>query len=116
MPILDFKDVRKQEMAPGVDRWELVSGEVGARSLTVADARLAPGSSVATHTHPTEEAMVIVQGELEAVLGDETVTVIAGQTVLAPPGVKHGFANRSASPGRIMAIHPTAKVERTLVD
>ena len=116
MPVLDSKDSKKEQMAPGVERLELVSGELGALSLTVADATLAPGAEVATHTHPTEEAMVIVEGELQAVLGDEIVTVRSGQTVLAPPGVKHGFANRSRSPGRIMAIHPTPNVQRTLVD
>ena len=49
-------------------------------------------------------------------LGDEVVTVKEGQTVLAPPGVKHGFVNRSGASARIMAIFPTSSVERTLVD
>jgi len=39
--------------------------------------------------------MVIVEGTLEAVLGDEVVTLGPGYTVLAPAGVKHGFVNRS---------------------
>ena len=44
------------------------------------------------------------------------MTVKEGQTVLAPPGVKHGFVNRSDASARIMAIFPTSKMERTLVD
>ena len=43
---------------------------------------------------------VALDGELEAVLGDEVVTVKEGQTVLAPPGVKHGFVNRSGASAR----------------
>ncbi|MDP7226954.1 MAG: cupin domain-containing protein, partial [SAR202 cluster bacterium] len=63
-----------------------------------------------------EEAMVILEGEIDAILGHDTVTVSAGQTVLAPAGVRHGFVNRSGAPARIMAIFPTADMERTLVD
>ena len=94
----------------------MVDGERGALSLSVADLVLTPDSRVPNHVHPTEEAMVILEGHLEAVLGDQVVTVTTGQTVLAPAGVKHGFVNRSESPARLMAIFPTSRVERTLVD
>ena len=39
-----------------------------------------------------------------------------GQTVLAPAGVIHGFVNRSGAPARLLAIFPTANVERIYVD
>ena len=71
MPILKKSDVEMNEIAPGVERWELINGELGADSLTVADLTISPGSRAPTHTHPTEEAMLIVDGELQAVLGDE---------------------------------------------
>ena len=116
MPILDRRDVQKEDLSPGVERWAIVNGDRGAESLSVGDVWLAPGGSAPTHFHPTEEAMVILEGELEAVLGDQVVTVAAGQTVLAPAGVRHGFTNRSGSRARIMAIFPTARMERTLVE
>ncbi len=114
MPIIEKGN--GENVLPGVDRWEIVSGKLGARSLTVGDVMVSPGSGVPIHVHPTEEAMVILDGELEAMLGDETVTVAPGQTVLAPAGVKHGFVNRTGSNARLMAIFPTDKVERTFVD
>ena len=116
MPILDKNDVIKEELSPGVDRWSLVDGSTGAQSLSVGDVSLAPGGRVPIHIHPTEEAMVILEGALEAVLGDDSLTVKVGQTILAPAGVKHGFVNRSGDTARIMAIFPTARMERTLVD
>ena len=115
MPILDKKDVSKGEFGTA-DRWTLVSSDNGADSLTVADLVLEPGAIVPVHVHPKEEAMVIVEGELEAILGDQIITVSEWQTVLAPPGVRHGFKNTSGLVARIMAIHPTAHVQRTLVD
>lgn len=116
MPILDRSDVQAEELYPGTNRWAIVDGTKGAESLSVGDLTLAPGARVANHIHPTEEAMVILDGELEAVLGDEVVSVKAGQTVLAPPGVKHGFVNRSDGAARLMAIFPTNTIERTIVD
>ena len=116
MPILETNEANMVEISPGVERWQLVSSEHGAQSLTVADLTLAPESKVPTHMHPTEEAMVILEGELEAILGDAVTTVRAGQTVLAPARVKHGFVNRSGSDARLMAIFPTADMERIPVD
>ena len=116
MPVLDKKDSPMAELAPGIKRWELVNGERGARSLTVADLTMDSGTKVPTHTHPTEEAMVVLEGDLDAILGDEVIPVTSGQTVVAPPGVKHGFVNRSGATARVMAIFPTGKIERTLVE
>ena len=116
MPILDKGDSPKEDLAPGVGRWRLLDSETGAEALTVADLTLTAESSVQTHIHPTEEAMVILEGELEAVLGDDVITVTAGQTVHAPAGVKHGFSNRSGKSARLLAIFPTARMERTPVD
>ncbi len=116
MPILQRKDSDRTEISPGVGRWQLVDSERGAESLTVADLILAPESMVPTHMHPTEEAMVILEGELEAVLGNDTSTVRAGQTVVAAAMVRHGFVNRSSADARLMAIFPTARMERIAVD
>ena len=116
MPILDKNDIPLEKLGPGVDRWAIVDDSQGAESLSVGDVTINPGSKVPTHFHPTEEAMVILEGELETILGDNVIKVKEGQTVLAPAGVKHGFTNKSGKNARIMAIFPTARIERTLVD
>ena len=116
MPVLDKNDSLEEEVFPGVVRWRLLDSEMGAEALTVVDLTLAPDSTVKTHIHPTEEAMVMMDGELEAVLGDNVITVTEGQTVHAPAGVRHGFVNRSGGSARLLAIFPTAKMKRTLVD
>ena len=116
MPVFHEDETPQETLAEGVDRRSLIDGTKGAESLSVGDVRLASGGRVPNHIHPTEEAMVIVEGDLEAVLGDDVIKVSAGHTVLAPAGVRHGFVNRSDAPARIMAIFPTAWMERTLVD
>ena len=116
MPVLDKNDSLKEKLSPGVGRWRLLDSETGAEALTVAEITLAPDSTIRTHIHPTEEAMVILSGELAAVLGDDVITVSEGQTVHAPAGVKHGFFNRSGDSAQLLAIFPTAKMKRTFVD
>ena len=116
MPVIRKEETTMESLAPGVDRWTVVDGNNGADSLSVGDLTLQAEGAVRTHVHPTEEAMVILEGELDAVLGDEVIKVKAGDTVLAPTGVKHGFINRSGASARLMAIFPTATIERTFVD
>ena len=116
MPILDKNDSDREERFPGVDRWQVVSGDKGADSLNVGHLTFDPTGAVPTHTHPTEEAMLVLEGELEAVLGDQTTVVKAGQTVLAPAGVKHGFVNRSDGKASLLAIFPTTDIEIEFVD
>lgn len=114
MPILNRED--SEELSPGVERYALVDGDKGSESTSVGDVLVGVDGVVPTHIHPTEEAMVILEGEMDAILGDDVITVTVGQTVLAPPGVRHGFVNRSGAPARVLAIFPTANMERTLVD
>tara|TARA_B100000749_G_C18275709_1_gene402209 strand:+ start:348 stop:722 length:375 start_codon:yes stop_codon:yes gene_type:complete len=116
MPVLNRDESMMNELAPGVLRQRLVDSDLESDSLTVADLTVSPDSSVPTHIHPTEEAMVILEGNLDAIIGDQIVQVSEGQTVIAPPNVRHGFVNKSGSDARVIAIFPTARMERTFVD
>ncbi len=117
MPIIHYSDAESGEGYPGVTRAVLVDDRNGALSLYIGHLTIVPGGSVSTHIHPdTEEAMVIVEGNLEAILGDEVVTLGPGDTVLAPAGVKHGFVNRSQSNAALVAAFPKTSFERVLVD
>ena len=117
MPIIQFSGAESTEGYPGVNRTILVDDRNGALSLYVAKLVIVPGGRVTTHIHPdTEEAMVIVEGELEAILGDEVVTLGPGDTVLAPAGVKHGFVNRSQSNAALLAAFPQTSFQRVAVD
>ena len=113
MPILYRSDAKTEEGYPGIARTILVDASHGARSLWVGHLEIEPGARVTTHIHPdTEEAMVIMEGELEAVLGDEVVTLGPGDTVLAPAGVKHGFVNRSGAKAVLLASFPKTSFQR----
>ena len=117
MPIIHYTDAESGEGYPGVNRAILVDARNGALSLYIGHLTIVPGGRISTHPHPdTEEAMVIVEGNLEAILGDEVVTLGPGDTVLAPAGVKHGFVNRSQSNAVLVAAFPQTSFERVIVD
>ena len=117
MPIIHLSDAPTEEGYPGVNRAVLVDATQGSQSLWVGHLTIGPGDVVTTHVHPdTEEAMIIVEGNLEAILGDEVVNLGPGDTVLAPAGVKHGFVNRSSSTATLLAAFPKTSFQRVLVD
>ena len=117
MPIIQHSDAPSEEGYPGVPRAILVDANQGSQSLWIGHLTVSAGTRIATHIHPdTEEAMIITEGSLEAILGDEVVTLGPGDTVLAPAGVKHGFVNRTQESAVVLAIFPKTNFERVLVD
>lgn len=106
MPIIHKRDVREEQRYPGVRRWELAGKRSGSKSMLMGELVFTPGSSVPIHTHPNEEAMLVTEGQLEAVLGEQRVAVGPGDMVLALTGEKHGFVNRSGADAKMMFFHP----------
>jgi quercetin dioxygenase-like cupin family protein len=64
------------------------------------------------HTHDFDEAFYLLEGELTFQLGDEVMTVRAGEMAFAPRGVPHTFANRSAAPAKYLIVITPAGFER----
>ena len=86
MPILNRDDNEKVELSPGVDRWALVDGEKGSEATSVGDVVVGVDGVVPTHIHPTEEAMVMLEGEMDAILGDEVITGPRGADSVSATG------------------------------
>ncbi len=97
----------RQESSPGLEIRDVVGAEQGTHALKIVEVTLAPNTRVPRHAHAnTEEAIVVIEGTLDAILGRERVTVGPGDTILAPAGAIHGFVNRYEAPARIMFIYP----------
>ena len=59
---------------------------------------LEPGQGDRVHTHPDQDKFyVVLEGEGEFTVGDETLQAGEGMTVLAPAGVSHAVRNASAA-------------------
>ena len=83
---------------PGVETIRLIDTEPGSASLRVGEATLSPGAQVPTHIHHnTEEAMVVLEGTIDVLVGEERMTLGPGDSMLAPAGAVHGCGNRCLS-------------------
>lgn len=75
----------------GLPTQHLVSSRNGSSSLFVAQQWLQPGQHVLLHTHPVEEAIVVLTGEGEATLDGLIVPIVPGHTLYVPAGAVHAF-------------------------
>jgi len=75
----------------------LLSGEDTGGAYCLLDLKVAPGKGVPRHTHTREdEALFVLSGELEAIVGDEVFTLRAGETLMAPRNIPHQLRNSGA--------------------
>jgi quercetin dioxygenase-like cupin family protein len=74
----------------------------------------APGFSTGDHVHSRiEEIFYVVEGEFQIRAGDRTLRAKAGDFVLVPPGVPHGFGNPEGGPAKmVLLISPAGVHER----
>ena len=114
MPIFKKQDNNtRQGSSPGLEVRDIVDAERGTHALKIGEVTIAPNTRLPRHIHTnTEEAMVVLEGALDAVVGRERMTIGPGDTVLAPAGTTHGFVNRYDQPARILFIFPIHEPDR----
>ncbi len=116
MPIIKKQDNNtRQGSSPGLEVRDILDAEHGTDALKIGEVTIAPNTRLPRHIHTnTEEAMVVLEGTLDALIGRERMTIGPGHTVLAPAGTTHGFVNRYDQPARILFIFPTHEPDRVL--
>ncbi len=75
----------------------------------------APAGQPAAHLHvhhATEEAFIVLEGELTFHVEGRKVAMGAGSFVLVPRGVRHTFANPGGQPARYLVLFSPAGLER----
>ncbi len=64
-----------------------------------------PGGSVRLHKHPYKEIFIVQEGVSMFRVGTETLEAYAGQVIIVPANIPHGFRNASDKPLRQIDIH-----------
>ena len=104
--------VRSQQRELKAGRFEgirsrvILDQEAMSGAVTLGELILAGGASLPKHKHIVEEAFFIFEGRGKALLGDEVLEVTAGDAVLAPAGVYHGFRNDSGADLKMAFFYP----------
>ena len=93
---------------------KVANGEVGGTQQSVWRIEHQPGEVVAAHWHEYEEVIVVLEGEGEATIGDETFPIGPDMSLICPPYTWHGYRNLGSGYLRVLAIlpHPDAVVHR----
>jgi mannose-6-phosphate isomerase-like protein (cupin superfamily) len=74
---------------------------------------LEPGSMLATHQDSADEALHILAGEGEAVVGDERAFVRAGQVAIVPAMAHHSLRNTGEETLRVLGVFSSATLVAT---
>ena len=73
--------------------------------LSIVDHRVPAGFAPPPHIHQaSDEALLILDGQLEGFCGDHSWRAGPGSLVFMPRAIPHGFAVSDAGPGRIIVV------------
>jgi quercetin dioxygenase-like cupin family protein len=64
---------------------------------------VAAHADVHTHSHPHEQAGILLSGELEVTIGPETRLLKAGDMFIVPGGMEHGVRTGD-TPASVLAV------------
>lgn len=69
------------------------------------ESTLQPGGGAPPHRHTyTTELFYVLEGCLSATVGENTEVLHAGDALLVPPGVVHGFINPGPQAARVLSV------------
>jgi quercetin dioxygenase-like cupin family protein len=77
---------------------------------------LEPGGCVPPHTDSAEEVVLVMEGTVEAHVGDESGTLEAGGMVLIPAMARHSIRNVGDGTARMLGFFSGAEVTSTFED
>lgn len=82
----------------------------GATGTAVVYFELAPGKHLGSHRDSAEEVLVVLEGEVEAVVGEERRRVQAGGLALVPSMVPHDVICVGEEPAKVAGFFPSNTV------
>ena len=101
-----------QAQQSGVTRTDLQRHDLSAPGREAIQVRvdLAPGVAFGKHTHPGEEVIYVLEGQLEYQIEDKPpVTLKAGDVLFIPAGVVHSARNPGGVTGSELATYIVEK-------
>lgn len=79
-------------------------GAHGTRNLASVYFELEPGDRLGRHTDSAEELLIVLEGTVEIIVGDETATGGPGHLAIAPEMVPHDLRNVGTTKARILGV------------
>jgi quercetin dioxygenase-like cupin family protein len=105
MPIVDHNAVPEVPWRPGYRTWD-IAGPANGMSTTLTYVVAEAGTGAPLHQHEDEELIVVLEGSVEAQLGDEVRTVGADHTLAIPANVPHAFTVVGDAGAKLLVYFP----------
>jgi mannose-6-phosphate isomerase-like protein (cupin superfamily) len=84
---------------------EFEGHEHGGTGISMIFVDAEPGRGPSLHRHDYDEVFVVEEGQATMTAGDREIVVGAGDIVVVPAGMPHGFVNSGDGPLRQLDIH-----------
>jgi mannose-6-phosphate isomerase-like protein (cupin superfamily) len=97
-------DQQREVWREGVTTRMFVSSVTGSSQLTVFEQWCDPERGAPLHVHAVEEVLRVLCGSAEITVGESSGLVLAGESVIVPAGVAHGFVNATGETLHTIAI------------
>jgi quercetin dioxygenase-like cupin family protein len=115
MRFIDHDAQPREIWRPGVETRMLVSASTGAAGLCIFEQWIAPAAGAPPHSHPVEEVLTVLAGEVEIQAGESKIVLGSGQSLIVPAGQVHGFQNIGAATLHMHAVLASPIFEALLV-
>jgi mannose-6-phosphate isomerase-like protein (cupin superfamily) len=110
---VDVRVVNRDELPLSNIARELVGADHGGLGACVLFVDAPPGRGPSPHTHPYEEVLIILEGEVTVVAGEREIVARNGDVVLIPADTPHAFTNTGDGPLRQIDIHLSPSFDTT---
>ena len=71
------------------------------------------GAGTPLHFHPYPEVFLVERNAARFTVGDEELTVTAGNFVLVPANTPHRYVGATEEPARVLSVQPSGEVVQT---
>lgn len=79
-------------------------GAQGSKQLATVYFEIAPGDNLGMHTDSAEELIVVLEGELEAIVDNKRGPVTKGSITLIPQMAPHDFRNVGSTVAKVLGV------------
>ena len=95
----------------------IIDKRVGSQRLSVGELTIEPASRVPRQVNSnTEEALIILMGKVDLVIGNERSVMDTGDAALVPAGTVWSALNRYHQPAKILFMYPTQEIDLVYAD
>ncbi len=101
---------RSKDPARTIDATWPIYRDLGTASTAVVYFELEPGMHLGMHTDSAEELLVVLEGEVEAVVGDERGRIRAGGMAVVPARVPHDVISVGSTRARVVGVFPSNSI------